>query len=481
MNDTVAALPLATPESCGIASSAIDAFLDALEQGPANPHGFVLVRHGAIVAQGWWRPYDATQRLVLYSLSKSFAATAAGLAIGEGRFTLDDPVVSFFPERVEESMSDHLAAMRVRDLLTMATGHDSEPSLDRSNVADWARAFLSHPVPHAPGTHFLYNSAATYMVSAIVQRTTGERLSDYLRPRLFDPLGIGDAPWERCPSGVDVGGWGLRLTTDDIARFGELYLRDGVWRGQRLLPEGWVAQASAVQVSNGDPLTGSDWNQGYGFQFWRCVPAGAFRGDGAYGQYCVVCPEQDAVVAIHSGATDMPCVLSQIWEILLPAMGDAPLSDSPEAVAALRRRCDQLVVAAPSAAASGPRTDGRTYRFAENELGLSSLAVDGDVLTIQDATGNHRIPFRPDAWQGDEASFLTQFVWPAMVPGGRWRIAARGGWETPSRLAVRLCLAETPFAPILRVDFTDDSASVLLDGPVGFGPAQRGPALGTAA
>src|SRR5262249_17904140 len=161
----------------------------------------------------------------------------------------------------------------------------------------------------------------TYMLSAIVQKTAGLTVLDYLRPRLFEPLGIEDPTWGTSPQGVSLGGYGLSIRTEDIARFGQLYLQKGEWQGRQLLPTTRVQAATSRQVSNGSSPQ-SDWDQGYGYQFWRCRH-GAFRGDGAFGQYCLVMPEQDAVLAITSGVKDMQAVLNLVWDKLLPALGSS--------------------------------------------------------------------------------------------------------------------------------------------------------------
>ncbi len=234
------------PEAQGIASSAVLAFVEAADRNLRELHSFMLLRHGQVVAEGWWSPYGPQDPHMLFSLSKSFTATAAGLAIAEGLLSLEDAVLPFFPDDAPAAQPSHnLAAMRLRHLLSMSTGH-TLPSLRARNapsVSCWAAAFLEQPVEHAPGTHFIYNSGATYMISAIIQKVTGTTVQEYLRPRLFAPLGIrADVPWENCPRGINTGGWGLSLRTEDIARFGQLYLQDGVWNGQRLLPEGWVTE-----------------------------------------------------------------------------------------------------------------------------------------------------------------------------------------------------------------------------------------------
>ena len=271
-------LPRSIPEAQGIPSAAITAFLEAAEQGGSGLHSFMLLRHGRVAAEGWWSPYAPTAPHMLFSLSKSFTSTAVGLAVAEGRLSVDDPVLSFFPAEAPRKPGENLAAMRVRHLLSMSTGHDHDTTehLYRRRDGDWAKAFLARPVAYAPGTHFLYNTGASYMLSAIVQRLTGMTLLEYLRPRLLDPLGITGAAWETCPRGVNTGGFGLSITTEDIARFGQLYLQRGVWQGRQIVPEAWVAEASSRQMPNGSNAE-SDWEQGYGYQFWLCRHS-AYRG-----------------------------------------------------------------------------------------------------------------------------------------------------------------------------------------------------------
>ena len=331
-------LPRATPESQGVSSQAILNFLEAADQNVNSMHSFVLVRHGKVIAEGWWSPESAEKAHVLWSLSKSFASTGLGLAVAEGKLSIDDPVLKFFPESAPEQPSNNLKAMRVRDLLTMSTGHQSEVFL--RDAKDWTKAFLAHEVPHKPGSHFCYNTPATYMQSAIVKKVTGENLVDYLKPRLFDPLGIDSPKWDNSPEGISIGGYGLYLKTEDIAKFGQLYLQKGAWNGQQLIPAEWIEMASSKQVSNGsDP--DKDWDQGYGFQFWRCRQ-GAYRGDGKDGQFCIVIPEEDTVIAITANTGDMQGQLNLVWDKLLPALGDTPLPENPAMVAKVNQMTSSL-------------------------------------------------------------------------------------------------------------------------------------------
>ena len=319
-------LPRSSPEAQGVSSSAVLAFVEAADQKIESMNSFMLVRHGHVVAEGWWAPYEAESPHSLYSLSKSFTSTAVGLAIAEGKLSLDDEVLKFFPDDAPAEPSKNLKAMRVSDLLRMSTGQQTEPP--RTPEKPWTKTFLAHAVPFKPGTHFLYNTSATYMLSAIVQKVTGATVLDYLKPRLFEPLGIEHPTWESSPQGISAGGYGLSIRTEDIAKFGQLYLQKGEWHGKQLVPAAWVEAATARQTSNGSNPQ-SDWDQGYGYQFWRSRH-GAYRGDGAFGQFCIVLPEQDAVIAITSGVKDMQAVLNLVWEQLLPALKPSTLDSDDE-------------------------------------------------------------------------------------------------------------------------------------------------------
>ena len=339
-------LPRSTPEAQGVSSEGILAFVEAADRQVKTMHSFMLVRHGLVVAEAWWKPESAEKPHQMWSLSKSFTSTAVGLAVEEGKLKLDDKVLSFFPEQAPPVVPENLQKMTVKDLLTMTCGHDKEVKLSLTDTTPWVQAFLAHPVPHAPGTHFQYNTPGTHMLSAIVGKVTGQTVLEYLKPRLFTPLGIQSPEWRASPQGNTLGGWGLMVRTEDIAKFGQLYLQKGQWQNKPLVPASWVAQATVKQVPNDagkpHPET-SDWAQGYGFQFWRSRH-GAYRGDGKDGQFCLVLPEKDAVIAITANTGDMQQELNVVWDVLLPALKSEVLPEQPEALAKLKARIAGLSV-----------------------------------------------------------------------------------------------------------------------------------------
>lgn len=332
MKETAEMIDLPRAETPDSVAQAMDTFFQEAASDSMDIHSVMIVRDGSVIFSRWQSEGMDTVPHVLHSVSKTFTATAVGLAIADGKMALTDKVIDYFPDKLPAEVSDNLKAMTVRDLLTMTCGHDVEPSGMRGQDADWAQAFLAHPVVHKPGTFYLYNSLGTYMLSAIVQKVTGEKVVDYLNARLFQPLHIDKPKWEESPQGINCGGWGLYLKTEDLAKMGQLLLQKGEWNGQQIIPAEWVAEMSKKQVESINPGTRieqaeergmtvetSDWMQGYGYQMWRCRP-GCFRADGARGQYIIVVPDKNAVIAITSDNGDLQGELNLVWKNILPVL-----------------------------------------------------------------------------------------------------------------------------------------------------------------
>lgn len=294
----------------------------------------MILKNGNVVYQRWANGGDADTPHVMHSVSKSFCATAIGMAVDDGKIKVTDKLVDFFPDKLPAKVSDNLKAVTIKDLLTMNCGHETEVSIDRNGgeSVDWAEAFLAHPVTKTPGSWYCYNSMGTYMLSAIAQKVTGEKVLDFLMPRLFEPLGINRPKWDESPQQINCGGWGLYLKTEDMAKFGQLFLQKGIWKGQRLISEAWVEEASKYQVPSVPAGTRPDeiekkgftaencaWLLGYGYQMWRC-PENSYRADGARGQYIIVCPDKDAVIAVTADSPNLQAELENIYKFLFPVL-----------------------------------------------------------------------------------------------------------------------------------------------------------------
>ena len=332
VKETAGVIDLPRAETPDSVAKAMDGFFEQAATDSMDIHSVMIVRDGSVIYSRWQSEGVDTVPHVLHSVSKTFTATAVGLAIADGKMALTDKVIDYFPDKLPAEVSDNLKAMTVRDLLTMSCGHDVEPSWRGDPDQDWVTIFLAQPVVHKPGSFYLYNSLGTYMLSAIVQQVTGEEVVDYLTPRLFEPLHIDKPKWEESPQGINCGGWGLYLKTEDLAKMGQLLLQKGEWNGKQLIPAEWVAEMSKKQVESINPGTRieeaeakgmtketSDWMQGYGYQMWRCRP-GCFRADGARGQYIIVVPDKNAVIAITSNVEDLQGELNLVWNRILPVL-----------------------------------------------------------------------------------------------------------------------------------------------------------------
>lgn len=481
MSPIVPANGIATTD---IAPSQISAFLDDVEASRIELHGFVILQHGNTVADGWWHPYRSDVRHQLYSLSKSFTSTAAGFAVSEGILSLDDTVISFFPNKVPKDANDFLRSMKIRHLLSMATGHEAEPEIRTSK--DWVKEFLATPPTREPGTHFLYNSIATYMVSAILQKITGLTVRDYLMPRLFTPLGIPEPEWDSCPKGINAGGWGLWLTTGEIARFGQFLLNKGIWNGVRLLPQEWVDTASRTHIDNSSQ-SNPDWKVGYGFQFWRCRH-GFYRGDGAFGQYCIVMDEHDAIIAITSGVADMQAVLDLVWKHLIPEQHvdcEKKIME-PDKADNLAERCQSLQYGPPVLSLSLEESTmlfdkwrGSCWNISENPFMIKAIVFNSvgrqTYFEIEDERGSHRIPFGWGHWVESNSTFKRH----NHRKRRKFISFASANWKTPNCFQLTCRFPETP--DWYTVDITQKSESDLeikLTTNVSFGPVNALEAMG---
>lgn len=442
-----------TPEAQGMSSEAILKFIETAEKEIDAVHSFMILRHGKLIAQGWWDPFGHEVPHVMHSLSKSFASTAIGIAVGEGLLSLNDQVMSFFPESAPDDPGWQLQAMRIRDLITMNTGHIKEPRA--LGKKDWVKVFLAAEVDLKPGTHFKYNSMATYMLSAILQKVTGEKLVDYLDTRLFQRLRIKKPQWDECPQGINVGGWGLHIVTEDIAKLGQLYLQKGRWQGRQILSEAWVDLATSKQTSNGSNPD-SDWEQGYGFQFWRCRH-NCYRGDGAMGQFCIVMPEKDAVIAITSGTSDMGGVMQLVWDILLPAMENKPLPADGPAFAKLKQKTSGLRLKPIGGEASSPlakKISKKRYAISENSAGVKAISfkLSGAENTVKFEMDEGAETISIGSGQYVKAKLQNQIPFANQKYK---RIAASGAWVEPELYQVKVYQYETPARLTYTFRFSD--------------------------
>ncbi|WP_219511045.1 serine hydrolase domain-containing protein [Nonomuraea ceibae] len=361
-----ALLPRSTPAASGVSSRAVAALLDRLEERSVECHSIMVVRHGHVVAEGWWAPYSAGRPHLLYSVTKSFTSVAVGLAIADGLLSLDDRVVDVLPDHVPAGVSAQARRLTVHHLLSMTAGYrtDSLGEAWRLEPGDLVKGFLRIPFTDPEGTRHTYDNATTYVLARMVERVTGLGLPELLDERLFEPMGVDHAEWDRVASGAAFGFHGLHLTTEAVAAFAELLLRGGVRGDRRLVPAAWIELATRRHA---DPLPpedmpgDADFLDGYGYQFWTS-PHG-FHGVGSFGQQFVVAPSHDLVVVLTGAHHQEQGVLDAIWECLLPGLDRADSAGDDEELAARLRGLSFAPV--PGTAEPGRPVEARLDASAE--------------------------------------------------------------------------------------------------------------------
>ena len=322
-------------ETPTVLNDSVNNLLAQAQADSLDIHSIMIVKDGHVIYEKWQNQGKPEEPHILNSVSKTFTSLGVGLAIADGKMKLDDKVISFFPDKLPAEVSDNLADMDIRDLLTMTCGHAKDHTYEMQQLAkenpsmDWVKQFLSYPVEFTPGEVYCYNSVGTFMLSAIVQKVIGKKLVEYLNERIFTPLHIKDAAWTETREGQNFGGWGLYLKTEDLAKIGQLIIQNGKWNDEQLVPAEWIAEMSKKQVNSApaginthelviedaDP----DWIQGYGYQMWMCRHH-AFRADGARGQFILVLPKQNAVIAMTADTPRMQAELQLVWDYILPVL-----------------------------------------------------------------------------------------------------------------------------------------------------------------
>ena len=486
-------LPRSNPEAEGVSSQSILDFIDAVANSKHEFHSIMVLRHGKVIAEAWWAPYRPDLKHTMYSVSKSFTSTAIGFAVSEKRLTVEDKVLSFFPEYSPDSVSPNLAELRVKDLLSMSVGQSTDPTgMVVSRDSNWVKGFLALPIQYKPGSRFLYNSLATYMLSAIVQKLTGQKTIDYLKPRLFDPLGITGMDWEIDPMGRNVGGWGLRVKTEDMAKFGLLYLQKGKWNGEQILPEAWIEEATTKKIDQAPTATDSvrrvnDWVQGYCYQFWRSR-YNSYRGDGAFGQYILVWPEQDAVVIITSETSSMQGELDLVFKHLLPGFKTGTLPADKKTLSALKQRLASLSLPKPAAginSSTAQKISGKTFDLASNQTNYNEISFKNAGKDLQvdlkSDKARYKISFASGAWKFGE----TQKLGPSLVARAKAhfkglppsKIAGSYRWKDENTLELTLRYIDSPHTETILCKFDQTDIAIDISNSFDTNPANKLPTI----
>ena len=350
----------------------------------------------------------------------------------------------------------------------MSVGQDPDPTGRIVFQDDWVKASLAVPFVHKPGTTFLYNNIGPLLLSAIVQKVSGQKLLDYLRPRLFSPLGILDMDWDASPGGINPGGWGLRLKTEDLAKFGQLFLQKGRWKGRQLLPRKWVEVATSLHI-NTSVEHWVDWRKGYGYLFWRCRHD-AYRADGAMGQYCIVLPRQDAVIVLTAESQDMQEELDLVWRFLLPSIRGDKLPANDLMAATLKAKLSSLSLHIPTGLpelSAEKRISGKTYSLEQNDTQIETMSFkfEGGIchLSLKTREAVFDLKFRSGRWEFGETlkhgPYLLAGAKDSLTGLPHFKVAGCCRWKDQSTLELTLRYIESPHSQQIVCHFDGDTIS----------------------
>ena len=302
-----------TPEEVGVSSKAIKEMLEDFKLSKVELHSLMIIRHNKVAYESWAYPFTSDTPHIMYSVSKSFTSTAVGFAIDEGLMTLDTKFVDVFPEYAEKRPNDtNLQKLTVYHLLTMTSGKNPSVLTDRTKN-QWVLDFVNAPWKTSPGEKWDYISENQYILCAMINKLTGISVRDFLMPRLFEPLSIKYPFWECDGNGIEAGGWGLYITTEELANFIQCYANGGKWFGKQVIPENWVKFATSFLEDNSAQNFDSDTICGYGACFWQNNGAKGYRADGMFSQFAIVLEDYDACAVITSCEIDEQKTRDCFW------------------------------------------------------------------------------------------------------------------------------------------------------------------------
>ena len=470
-------LPRSNPAAEGISTAAVINLMDSLLSLPGcDIHHMMIVRHGKVVAELHPAPFRVSDSHTVFSISKTFTSLAVGIAIDENRLRLTDRVMTFFHDKMPDVISDRMAAMTVRDLLTMTTGVESDNSL-RESSTDWIKDWLAKPVDHDQGTRLQYDSMCTFMLAAIVQRVTGRTLLDYLNEKLFKPMEITKAEWEMSPDSINTGGWGLRVPAEALAKLGVLILNKGNWQGQQLVSADYVEQACS-SIIDIDETNDSVSYHGYGYQLWQNVWPGFGDVSIAAGTYCqqvFMLHQLDVVIVVLGIFYDTEPLTSNIQNLLLPAISDRPLASERDLQQRLDSLCSHAIIYLPQGKPSGMNITGKRLIFSHNDYGMLWASVDGDTLKIaREGVPVESFPMGYREWRyGPLAGFPPYSIHAVNRMRNLchdFEAASAYAWTSPSTLEVRIHYVNWVTASTYIFDFNKHELTFRNDFP-GVKPA----------
>lgn len=440
-----------TPESVGISSEVIYKYINKLQNREVNFHSFLMMKNGKICAEGYCPPYTENKLQRMYSISKTFTSMAVGLMIGEGKINLNDKIVDFFPEYIPQNPHKWLQNMTIEDVLKMSTVFTE--TKHHWKGGPWVESYLNCPVTHPAGTVFIYDTAGTHTLCAIVEKLSGKPMLEYMRDKLLDPIGFSENAW--CIKGTDGyswGGSGVMATLRDLAKFAYVVMHEGKFDGKQLIPAEYVKKATTCQIVNDEYTDGCLWNEGYGYQIW-ILKNGVFAFRGMGSQHAICVPEHDLIFCCtcdNQGAEIKDrLIYEEFFNIVLTSLlhtKDENIEENVEAQQKLKSLCENMKILTLKGNKTSSILDyinEKNYKIEENGLDISELSFsfngDEGVLRYNTSRGKKEILFgfgKHVEFAFPETSYFYEQI---SIPSGRgYRAWGNAAWRDNHTLLLRV-------------------------------------------
>lgn len=453
---------IVTPESQGIASKQIIGFLRRLEEVEIPMHSMILMRHGKIVAETYYRPYSRNELHRMFSVTKSMVSLAIGLLCEEGKLSLEDRIVSYFPEKLpKEGVHPYIAQITIRDMLRMATAH-GKTTYKQLETEDWVSTFFLVTPSHLPGTVFSYDTSATHTLAALVEKLSGKELLAYLREKVLDEIGFSsDAYCIKDPMGVSMGGSGMMASSYDMLRVMYLISQGGKWQGKQLLPEWYLKEATKKQIDTFAKGPTFEEMQGYGYQFW-CTENGGYVCYGMGGQLMLVLPEKDMILITtadtQSRQGGVQLIYDAFWQEIYKNISDQALSEDPDACQMLREEWgirELIVPFGEKESIWSKKVHGVVYQMDQNQRGF-------DEISIQFFEEEGRLVYRSKKGES-QISFGLGKNRIGTIESYHYRVAASGVWRSEDTFLIRISILDQCIGTIfIQLVFSEDKVTTFM-------------------
>lgn len=463
-----------TPEKHGIKSEWIREYIEVLESSNLSTHNFIIMRNDEILFENYWEPFDKDFLHRMYSVTKSFVALAIGFLEQEGKISLDDPIIKYFPEELKNSTDENFKNQTIRHMLMMATAKPCTYWFEARTPNRVAHYFENNINSHPSGTIFNYDSSGSFVLCALVERVTGKDFMEYSREKYLDKIGFSkEAYMLKCPGGHSWGDSALLCTPTDLLKTAMFCMNKGKWNGEQLLNEEFVTAAISRQIGNDDIGINDFDKQGYGYMFWRTYD-NSFFFNGMGCQLAVCVPDKKIIMVYNGDNQGNPYAKKIIFDnffnmIVRRAEERAVEETGHKKLQEYTKELKLFSVKGKVKEKTAEKINGVTYVMSENPMGIEKMRLsfdeNGGVLYYINEQGEKEIPF---GMCENRFSFFPQEGYSDRVgseKGDRlYKCAASAAWVSDNQLFIKIQIIDTYFGVLnITLGFDDDKIGVLMN------------------